>query len=212
MRKDDGKGYLSTLSGKILLPAIVLSCLIFIPVFALVFAAKDLVRTADGIYPSAKINPVILEWMKNNSGMPEHVLSDIYRAAASNVNADLILAICVVESNFNPAVKSKKGAIGLMGILPGAWLEELKVQGIVRDEEDLYRIPNNIASGAYVLQKYLSRKTLDKALIDYVGGDPDYVRRVMKALGDLYRAKWSKADATGGYPFSLGTPKTSSST
>jgi soluble lytic murein transglycosylase-like protein len=71
-------------------------------------------------------------------------------------NADLILAICLVESNFDPAAKSAKGAIGLMGILPRAWLEELRAEGIVRHKDDLYRIPNNIAAGAYVLQKYLS--------------------------------------------------------
>jgi soluble lytic murein transglycosylase-like protein len=127
--------------------------------------------------------------------MPEEILLEIYREAVNNINSDLILAICVVESNFNPGVKSKKGAIGLMGIIPGAWLDELKAQGIVREKKDLYQISNNIASGAYVLQKYLSRtKTLEKALIDYVGGDPDYARKVMKALGELYLAKWAKPE------------------
>lgn len=195
MLKDTKKGYIGAVSRKVLLTMLVVSCLIVIPGFALVFAARDLVRPVNVVYPPREMNPVILEWMKNNSGMPEQVLSDIYRAAVHNVNSDLILAICVVESNFNPNVKSKKGAIGLMGILPGPWLDELKAQGIVREKEDLYQISSNIASGAYVLQKYLSRaKTLEKALIDYVGGDPDYVRKVMKALGELYLAKWSKPE------------------
>jgi soluble lytic murein transglycosylase-like protein len=194
MLKDNIKGYIGTVSRNVLLTTIVLSCLIVIPGFAMVFAARDLVKPVDAVYPAKEMNPVIMEWMKGNSGMPEQVLTEIYRAAVSNVNSDLILAICMVESNFNPNVKSKKGAIGLMGISPRAWLDELKAQGIVRGKEDLYQISHNIASGAYVLQKYLSRKTLEQALIDYVGGDPDYARKVMKALGELYLAKWSKPE------------------
>ncbi len=195
MLKDKTKSYIGGVSRKVLLITVVLSCLIVIPGFAMVFAARAMARPVQVVFPAQEINPVILAWMKNNSGMPEEVLADIYRAAVSNVNSDLILAVCMVESHFNPNVKSEKGAIGLMGILPGAWLDELKAQGIVREKEDLYRISHNIASGAYVLQKYLSRtKTLEKALIEYVGGDPDYVRRVMKALGDLYLIKWSKPE------------------
>lgn len=50
--------------------------------------------------------------------MPEQVLSDIYDEAVKYAYSDLILAICAVESNFNPVAKSQKGAIDLMGILP----------------------------------------------------------------------------------------------
>jgi soluble lytic murein transglycosylase-like protein len=195
MLKDNMKGFLGAVSRKVLLSTLVLSCMIVIPGFALVFAARDQARPVSVGHPVEEMNPVILKWMKSNSGMPEQILLDIYRASVNNVNSDLILAICMVESNFNPNVKSEKGAIGLMGILPRAWLDELKAEGIVQEKEDLYQISNNIASGAYVLQKYLSRsKTLEKALINYVGGDPDYVRKVMKALGELYLAKWSKPE------------------
>lgn len=193
MLKENMKGYIRAISRKMLLGTLVVSCLIVIPGFALVFAARDLVKPVPAVYTAKEVNPVVLEWMKNKSEMPDHILSEIYHAAVNNVNADLILAICMVESNFNPNVKSKQGAIGLMGILPRVWLGELKNQGIVQKKEDLYQISHNIASGAYVLQKYLSRtKTLEKALIDYVGGDRDYVRKVMKALGELYLAKWSR--------------------
>jgi len=195
MKEGSETGKIGVVSRKVLLTVLVLSCLIVIPGFALVFASRDVVKPADAVHLEAKVNPVVLEWMKSNSGMPEEVLSDIYHAAVNNVNADLILAICVVESNFNPNVKSEKGAIGLMGILPHAWLDELRSQGIIQDKEDLYQISANIASGAYVLQKYLSRtKTLEKALTGYVGGDPAYVHKVMKALGELYLVKWSKPD------------------
>jgi soluble lytic murein transglycosylase-like protein len=195
MKEDTNTGKTGAGSRKVSLIALVVSCLVVIPAFALLFATRDMAGSADAVQPEEEISPVILEWMKNNSGMPEQVLSDIYRAAVNNVNADLILAICVVESNFNPNVKSEKGAIGLMGILPHAWLDELRTQGILQEREDLYQISTNIASGAYILQKYLSRTgTLEKALIGYVGGDPEYVRKVMKALGELYLAKWSKPE------------------
>ena len=193
MMKDNVKGEKGTAFKHLLLMVLIISCLVVIPGFALVYAAKGQTRTLDAAYSTKELDPMVLGWMKNNSRMPEEVLQDIYRAAADNTNPDLILAICMVESNFNPVAKSDKGALGLMGILPGAWLDELKAQGIVQDKGDLYQISNNIASGAYVLQKYLARtKTLEKALIHYVGGDRDYVRKVMKALGELYLAKWSR--------------------
>ncbi|MCL5021836.1 MAG: lytic transglycosylase domain-containing protein [Nitrospirae bacterium] len=197
MRKDNTKGCIGAVSRKVSMITLVATCLIVIPGFALVFAARDLGKSASeaDVAYAAEINPVILKWMKDNSGMSEEVLSEIYRTAASNTNSDLILAICMVESNFNPKVKSNKGALGLMGILPRAWLDELKAQGIIRGKDDLYQISANIASGSYVLQKYLAKnKTFERALIDYVGGDPGYVRKVMNALGGLYRAKWSKPE------------------
>jgi len=193
MTKGNMKRYIGTVLGKMLLVTVVLSCLIVIPGFAMVLAARDSIKPAHAAYEVREMHPGILRWMKNNSGMSEEVLVEVYRVAAKNINSDLILAICMVESNFNPSAKSNKGAMGLMGILPGAWLDELKAQGIVQDKGDLYQIPNNIASGAYVLQKYLSStRTLERALINYVGGDRDYVRKVMKALGELYLAKWSR--------------------
>jgi soluble lytic murein transglycosylase-like protein len=125
----------------------------------------------------------ILEWMKENSEMPEQVLSKIYSAAMNSVNMDLILAICLVESHFDPHVESDRGAIGLMGIMPGVWLEELQAHGIVRGKEDLYTISRNIESGAYVLETYLERtNNLREALSRYAGGDPSYATRVLRML------------------------------
>ena len=128
-------------------------------------------------------NQAILQWMKRNSDMSEQVLTNIYRVAMKSVNADLILAVCLVESNFNPHVESGKGAIGLMGIMPDVWLEELSARGIVREREDLFAIPNNIASGVYVLQKYIGKTdNLRDALSRYAGGDPSYAARVLRMM------------------------------
>jgi soluble lytic murein transglycosylase-like protein len=114
--------------------------------------------------------PSVVKWMKNRSAMPEQVLSRIYDEAARHTHPNLILAICAVESSFNPGVESEKGAVGLMGVLPRIWVDELKGQGVIQDKGDLYLIPNNIASGVYVLKKIQSIKSR-RPLFNYVGGD-----------------------------------------
>ncbi len=145
---------------------------------------------------------VILRWMKEHSDMPEQVLSKIYSVAMNSVNADLILAICLVESNFNPQVESSKGAIGLMGIVPEVWLEELKMHGIIREQDDLYTISKNINSGIYVLQRYLAQtNSLGEALRRYAGGDPAYAAKVLKRLGEISRARRSEVQP---YPSQVG--------
>ena len=137
--------------------------------------------------------PVILQWMKEHSEMSEQILSKIYHAAKNSVNADLVLAICLVESNFNPHVESEKGAIGLMGIMPDVWLEELKTQGLVREQDDLYAISNNINSGIYVLGRYLAKtNNLREALSRYAGGDSAYATRVLRMREEISRARHSE--------------------
>jgi soluble lytic murein transglycosylase-like protein len=131
--------------------------------------------------------------MKENSDMPDQVLAKIYNAAAMTGKRDLILAICLVESNFNPHVESDKGAIGLMGIMPGVWLEELKEQGIIEEKEDLYKISANIAAGAHVLATYLSETNdLRQALVRYVGGASWYATRVFRAQRNIELAQLSR--------------------
>ena len=134
--------------------------------FALAYAATvPSGRAAADYFPSfsrdrqdekAATKQAVLHWMGENSSMPDRILAKIYNEAAGTTNRDLILAICLVESNFNPHAESDKGAIGLMGIMPDVWLEELKAQGLIREKEDLYKISGNIAAGAYVLAKYLA--------------------------------------------------------
>ncbi|MGE5299475.1 MAG: transglycosylase SLT domain-containing protein [Acidobacteriota bacterium] len=137
-----------------------------------------------------KMKDAVLDWMKRNSEMPDEILAHIYDEAAVNPNSDLLLAICKVESNFNPSIKSPREALGLMGIRPDVWLSELKDRKILQSRRDLYLIRTNLASGAYVLQKYLMRRgKLEEALNDYVGGDPDYVKKVVQALGEIYKAR-----------------------
>ena len=171
--------------------------------FALVYAATvPVVQTDTGYFSSfiqssgddnEATRQAVLDWMGENSAMPDQVLAKIYNAAAGTADRDLILAICLVESNFNPHLESNKGAIGLMGIMPGVWLEELKAQGIIREKEDLYKISGNIAAGAYVLATYLSEtKDLSQALTRYVGGASWYATRVLKARRKIELARRSE--------------------
>lgn len=128
-----------------------------------------------------------IKWMKDRSVSPEHVLARIYEEALRHTHPNLILAICAVESNFNPVVESEKGAVGLMGIMPQVWMDELKKEGILQDKKDLYLISNNIAAGIYVLKKYLMKsKNLEDALYSYVGGDRRYADKILRALGEIH--------------------------
>lgn len=177
----------------------------FVVIFGLVLVntAISPAKPADADYPASRsrndagvketTNQAVLQWMKENSEMPEQVLSKIYSVALSSVNPDLVLAICLVESNFDPRVESERGAIGLMGIMPDVWMEELKAHGIVRGQEDLYTISSNINAGMYVLERYLSRtNNLREALSRYAGRDPGYAKRVLRMLGEVSRARRSE--------------------
>ena len=169
----------------------------------LMYTATSPAKPANASYPVSRsrndadvretTKQAVIQWMKENSEMPEHVLSKIYSVAVSSVNPDLVLAICLVESNFNPHVESEKGAIGLMGIMPDVWMEELKAHGIVKGEEDLYTISSNIKAGIYVLERYLARtNNLREALSRYAGRDPEYAARVLRMIGEVSQVRRSE--------------------
>jgi len=160
-----------------------------------VIAPGDRVKTRHISFLHANSEEVtkkkIVGWMAENSAMPLHVLTSIYNAAAMTGNRDLILAICLVESNFDPHSESDKGAIGLMGIMPGVWMKELKEQGIIRERDDLYMISGNIAAGSHVLATYLSETNdLRSALIRYVGGASWYATKVLQAQKQIRLAQY----------------------
>jgi soluble lytic murein transglycosylase-like protein len=158
-------------------------------------APPDSLRVED-VKEAVGVKDAVLEWMRKNSEMPDEILLRVYEEASANPNSDILLAICKVESGFNPNIKSQKEALGLMGVRPAVWLAELRQRGILQSKRDLFLIHANLAAGAYVLQKYLVRKgKLEEALNDYVGGDTDYVRRVVQALGEIYTARMLYAES-----------------
>jgi soluble lytic murein transglycosylase-like protein len=108
-------------------------------------------------------------------------------AKKHNVDPALIRAVIAAESGYNPAATSRKGAQGLMQLMPGT-AQQLGVH-------DAYNAKQNLDAGVRYLRALLDKYNgdLDKALAAYnagegaverAGGVPniretrDYVRRV----------------------------------
>jgi hypothetical protein len=126
-----------------------------------------------------------IEWaLKNSKSTIPHII--INQAVTEAMKYDkwkLILAIMSVESNFDPFAQSKKGAHGLMQIMFYVWKDILTV----KDLRELNDIATNVRCGNEVLEKYLkdTNDNIKDALFKYVGGDPDYHRRVLIQYAEL---------------------------
>ncbi len=101
----------------------------------------------------------------------------IQRAAqAASIHAELVRAVIVVESGFNPRAISRRGAIGLMQLMPGT----ARLYGAF----NAFDPEQNIHAGARYLAALLSRygaKHLDLVLAAYNAGESAverYGRRV----------------------------------
>ena len=111
-------------------------------------------------------------------------------AIAEGLDADLLRAVVETESNFDPDAISKKGALGLMQLMP----ETARDMGVV----DPFHPGENLEAGARhlrrLIDKYEGRLTLalsaynagENAVERYKGIPPfqetrDYVRKVLEA-------------------------------
>ncbi|MHB8721760.1 MAG: transglycosylase SLT domain-containing protein [Steroidobacteraceae bacterium] len=96
-------------------------------------------------------------------------------AIAATIQTQLVRAVIVVESGFNPRAVSKKGAIGLMQLQPAT----AKRYGV----KDIYDPGENVRAGAHYLSDLLVRfdSNLELALAAYNAGEEAverYGRRV----------------------------------
>lgn len=122
---------------------------------------------------------------------------EIYRAASDHgVSPALVAAIVSVESEFDPAARSHKGAVGLMQVMPQT------AQRFGHDARRLTEPAANLAAGSQYLKWLTQRYSGDLSLvlggynagegaIDRYGGIPpypetrQYVRKVLAAFRSL---------------------------
>lgn len=109
-------------------------------------------------------------YLKDSGGAPE--LSDIIRRYSTHFRLDeaLVKAVIKVESDYNPRAVSRKGALGLMQLLPET-ARILKVPDPLNPED-------NIRGGSRYLREMLDQFNgdLELALAAYNAG-PNAVRR-----------------------------------
>ena len=91
-------------------------------------------------------------------------------AGRHHVDADLILAVIMAESQFNPSARSKKGAGGLMQLMP--------ITADALDVVDIYSPEENVNAGARHLKWLLDRfdGDLRMALAAYNAGVQNVLR------------------------------------
>jgi branched-chain amino acid transport system ATP-binding protein len=117
-------------------------------------------------------------------------------AALNNLDPMLLTAVIRVESGFRTDAVSKKGAVGLMQVMPetAAWLREHKALTIGSD--DLFDPNVNVRVGAYYL-KYLCARfpTEYAALVAYNAGPTNARRWLEEGIWD------GSYERTGQIPF-----------
>lgn len=135
-------------------------------------------------------------------------------AARHGVNPNLVRAVIETESGGNPSAVSRKGAVGLMQLMPTTALE-LGVR-------NMYSAAENLEAGVRYLHTLLDRYNgdLDRALaaynagagaVDRAGGVPRYRETreyVRKVTNSYYAADAGKPMSAGSAPHSglSGTP------
>jgi hypothetical protein len=155
-----------------------------------------------GLIPDEVLDEVLDEL---KGARNETELERLARAAAQRhgLDADLVLAVVAVESGFQPRALSRKGAQGLMQLMPPT-ARELGVQ-------NAFDPAQNLDGGSRYLRALIARYggDLDKALaaynagqgaVDRHGGVPpyretrDYVKRVLRKR-DAAKAREKSAAA-----------------
>jgi soluble lytic murein transglycosylase-like protein len=129
-------------------------------------------------------------------------------AARHGVDANLVRAVIETESGGNPSAVSRKGAVGLMQLMPTTALE----LGV----KNMYNASENLEAGVRYLHTLLDRygNDLDKALaaynagagaVDRAGGVPKYRETrdyVKKVTNNYFAADAGKPMGTAGVPHS----------
>jgi len=147
---------------------------------------KPLVQRIQNLQP--KLDPIlqtkIAEKISENS--------EKFRLSPS-----LILHLICRETvpRFNPLSTSEINAIGLMQIRYKIHSKDIPELAKINSNE-LYHVDHNIRFGCQILRKYIdSTKSLDKALLRYVGGSPKtYVNDIYRLMAEWEQKKYEKVE------------------
>ena len=103
----------------------------------------------------------------------------IEAAKAYDLDPRLLLFLTLIESEFDPHAKSKKGALGMTQIMPKVWLKTIE---FVSNQKDLMDPYLNIHAGALVLRHYLDRAdgNVKLALLMYNRGEGAVSRDILQ--------------------------------
>lgn len=124
----------------------------------------------------------LAHYYRVNGFLADETVQAAFAAATENgLDPLLVLAVIGVESSFDPAARSPKGALGLMQIIPRYHLARLDEHG---GEAVLLEPEVNVALGARILSEYVARHgSLAAGLQRYNGaaGDDEarYAQRVL---------------------------------
>lgn len=102
------------------------------------------------------------------------------------VDENLVYAVIRCESRFNPNAKSKKGAVGLMQLMPSTASWCAKILGEEYSEDMLYNPEYNIKIGSYYLS-YLFTVFLDEqqVIMAYNAGEGN-VKKWLQGNGEVF--------------------------
>jgi soluble lytic murein transglycosylase-like protein len=123
--------------------------------FKLLIAASP--DPAASVVPGKKV-----DWLARSAKYDQAIAG---AAQANTIQAALVRAVIVVESGFNPRAVSKRGAVGLMQLLPAT----ARRYGV----KDIYDPEQNIRAGTHYLSDLLTRfdSNLELALAAYNAGE-----------------------------------------
>lgn len=138
---------------------------------------NNYINIEDGTYPD-----LYVDIKAKDQDTKDKIANAVINASAKyNVDPNLILAVIQTESNFNPNVTSKAGAVGLMQVMPS----NFKHLGISNG----YDIEDNIDGGTKLLKEYIDKYngSIEMALMAYNGGPTRMANRGVNSINDIYK-------------------------
>lgn len=103
------------------------------------------------------------------------------------VNKNLVYAVIRCESGFNPNAKSKKGAIGLMQLMPttAKWCAELL--SVDYEDDYLFQEEFNVMIGTYYISYLYTRfDTFSQVVMAYNAGEGN-VKKWLNNKGEVFK-------------------------